>query len=337
MSTEADRVEELVAYLYWHGGLDELEPALGRVRERHALSEEETRSWQYYHALAAHIRGDREAGLERFLEAWRADPESPRVRFSLGQAYEQCGEPGKMFELFDQARFPEIDGHWSLAQARYAYLWEAPGKGLAYLQPLIERYHELGIADDMFIQSRDLPFVNQVMSTALALHVEQGTFDAARSLLDRTMEKLPDHQLDAALELLRATREHDVRPIMQELEDSVCDQDHLCCRDAFSLMRLAVLRAQVAPNPVVAEEHLRSVQLMEEDEPWLEDVRALGLARLAHGRGDERGERELIERFLQTQPMLLEPGQALTFHLLEYQRTLKQGYQRATQGAELEA
>jgi hypothetical protein len=68
---------------------------------------------------------------------------------------------------------------------------------------------------------------------------------------------------------------------------------------------------------------LSNVTLSEDDFPWLNDIRNLALAEVAHRLGDSAIEKEYIKTFLLRQSMLFEPDIALNFHLLRYQENLK--------------
>lgn len=96
---------------------------------------------------------------------------------------------------------------------------------------------------------------------------------------------------------------------------------------AYSSMQRAVIKERTAASQKEAEDLLDSVEIKENDFPWLADIRTLGKAEIAHRFSEPDVEKQRANEFMARQPMLFEPDIALNFHLLRYQERLKPRYQ----------
>ena len=107
------------------------------------LSDKDRESWHHLWGIAAFQRRDRAEAFRRFKEGLEACPDSQSLVFSLGQEYEHRREIDRMFECFDRCSYPNVSSRHMLAAARYAYLWNRPDKGTAYVGPIAETYFKL--------------------------------------------------------------------------------------------------------------------------------------------------------------------------------------------------
>jgi hypothetical protein len=81
-----------------------------------------------------------------------------------------------------------------------------------------------------------------------------------------------------------------------------------------------------------AEQHLASVELREDDFPWLEDVRLLATIAVARRAGDVPADDPRIAQFFERQPRLFEAEHAFHFGLLDEQQVLKEAYRAGRLG-----
>jgi hypothetical protein len=93
-------------------------------------------------------------------------------------------------------------------------------------------------------------------------------------------------------------------------------------------MKIAVIRGREAADDRAAENLLDDVSLTDRDFPWLQDIRTLAKAEIAHRFNQAEAEQQHTKTFLARQPMLFEPDIALNFNLLRYQEKLKPWYQK---------
>jgi tetratricopeptide (TPR) repeat protein len=157
----ANRIEALACLLQEDGGFEKLEAALAEF-DPASLGDAERERWYHLRGIVPFRRGNRALAFERFGEAADQYPASGPIQFSLGQEYEFRGDPDRMLECFDRARFPGIPAEYALSQARYAYLWNRFDKGRAYIEPLLPIYFDLRILDTTFLYLRGLPFFEEV-------------------------------------------------------------------------------------------------------------------------------------------------------------------------------
>ncbi len=329
-----NRVRDLTDPLLQEGRDSEIEAALARFDPEH-LRDEELETWHQLHGVAAFQRGDRPAALERFAEGHAACPDAESIRFSLAQELQHVGRVEEAFSHFDRCDLARLSGQHTMVATRYAYLWGEFERGLTYLQPILAAYDQLGIVDDHFLYMRNLPFFGTTWATLGALHELGGSLDAFHDFTERATQELREYDFDEIEAFAMSLRSMDFRPVIDRLAALVVQNETNGVPTGYAAMQRSTLRAvtteDLAPNDVLA-----SVTLTDRDFPWLEDIRTLALACVAHARSESVRELELREAFRAKQPLLFEPHHAFDFRVLEYQETLRPEYQaecRARSGA----
>ena len=78
----------------------------------------------------------------------------------------------------------------------------------------------------------------------------------------------------------------------------------------------------------VSIEHLRNVEIAQNDFPWLSDMLLLGQCEVADRFGLPNAN-DLGDEFVTRQELLFEPNHAFNFRMLAYQETLKPRFQRS--------
>ncbi len=141
-----NRVDELANSLAREDRAGELEQKLKEL-DPASLSPAEQESWWHLYGIVAFREGRDTEALSRFEDAHQRFPGSALIKFSLGQQYIRAGAIDKGFGLFRTSLFPEVPREYSLAQARYAYLWNRYADGLLYIRPFFQEYKHLKIAD----------------------------------------------------------------------------------------------------------------------------------------------------------------------------------------------
>lgn len=325
-----NRVDQLANDLQRAGRARELEGELQRLDYSKLAPSEQEAWWHAYGICAFQAGRDREA-LQRFTDGYAKFPDSASIRFSLGQQCVRLGQADRGFELFRACAFPRVSRQFTLAQARYAYLFDRYDDGFLFLRPFFDAYRQLRVLDDHFLYVRGLPFFGTSFSYLAAFSVLSRHFTELESLVQYTIQNCHDYDLEQLQAQLRAWR------------DAAFD-DLLRCRRARLLrlpvnfptgylrMAIAVIEVRQASSFTDAERILREVSLTPQDFPWLEDVRTAATAAAAQRFGNEAAERTLSEMFLERQPMLFEPDHALDFLLLEYQERLKPRALRSLNG-----
>lgn len=320
-----DPLDELANRLQREGRWGELDAELLKV-DRAGLTEAEQESWWHLFGISAfHARLEEEA-TARFEEAHRRFPSSARIRFSLGQQYVRSRRLDRGFELFRSCLFPAVPAKFAMVQARYAYLWDRYEDGRLMLRPISDAYKQLKILDDTFLHIRGLPFFGTWWASLAALSIlERNTTE-----LEEVTEHVVQHCRDFDFEYLKAEliAYRDDRPecVLGHVE-SIVSKMPKGFPTGYGRMNAAVIKSRVAPSQAEAEAILDSVVLTDRDFRWLQDVRTLARAEIAHRNGQPELERQRIDEFLSRQAMLFEPEIAVRFHLLRYQERLKPKYQ----------
>ncbi|MEO6835579.1 MAG: cyclic nucleotide-binding domain-containing protein [Candidatus Tumulicola sp.] len=80
--------------------------------------------------------------LERFQRGYQQFPNSPLIRFALGQQYVRTREPDKGFTLFRKTTFPDILQRHALVEARYAYLYSRYEDARRFIRPFFDAYKQ---------------------------------------------------------------------------------------------------------------------------------------------------------------------------------------------------
>jgi len=298
---DGNRISALIDKLQSQGKIERLEAELARFKPKR-LNDSERESWHHFWGIAAFQRGDRAEALARFVDGRSACPNSADIAFSLGQEYEFSGDVSNMLASFDAAMFPKIPGAYSLAQARYAYLWNRLDKALQYVQPLLDAYYELGIADDHFVYVRGLPFFGDTWGHLGAILELQGNLPLLRQLTEQSAAKLSDYDFDRLLTFLDCIESDNFKSHFDQLN---------------------TISLQHAEHSLG---FLNDVTLSEQDFPWLGDMLLLGRCEIADRFGLPERE-SLVKNFVDRQTLLFEPHHVFNFRLLHYQERLKNDFQ----------
>ncbi len=320
----SNRVDELANGLARQGRTAEIEFELDAL-DRTKLSECELESWYHVRGIAAFRRGDRPLAMARFIEAHAAFPESATIAFSLGQEYEYLGDIASTFELFDRAVFPKLPASHALAQSRYAYLWGDLQRAVSYVEPVLEMHYKLGIADDMFLYIRGMPFFSQTWAYMAAFAEIQGDLARLDKVTRTAVSRLKECDLSHLVEFLACIKTRDFSRYAASLQSGT----------GYARSRAAVIRALREESYQRAQDVLSSVRLADNDFPWLPDMLLLANCEAAH-RCEPSAEPGLVERFFLRQPLLFEPDHAVNFRVLDYQESLKRIYQSRRRAATTE-
>jgi hypothetical protein len=318
----ADRVQELANALQRDGRVKELEGELEKL-DRASLSREEQQSWWHLYGITAFQAGRDAEAMSRFQEAYARFPGSAPIRFSLGQQYVRAKAVDQGFELFRTCRFPEVPREYALMQARYAYLWGRYEDGLTFLRPFFKFYQQIKILDDHFLYVRGLPFFGTWWGYLAALTILSGKLEELESTTRSVVKHCHDYDFDALQAKLQAYRDDQPARLLTATQKRLDESVQRGWSADYTRLNLAVIKALAAKTFAEANALLTAPHLGEADSAWLEDIRTLALAEAAHRFGDPRREGESIKVFLERQPLLLEPDNALEFHMLRYQENLK--------------
>lgn len=321
-TAKANRVDDLANALQKQGRIAELEAELMKL-DSSSLSLPEQESWWHLYGIVAFQGGRDGEALGRFQQAFEKFPGSAQIRFSLGQQYIRAKEIDKGFELFRTCPFPAVPREYSLAEARYAYLWNRYEDGLSFVRPFLEAYKQLRILDDHFLYVRGLPFFGRWWSYLASLSILNGDLTELDTVTDFVSENCHDYDFDYLQAELKSYRQDKPELLIDALEGRLRKLPDGNYPSGYIRMNLAVAKARTANTADVARTILAGVTLTDRDFSWLEDIRTLATAEAAHRFGASAIEQENIEVFLSRQPMLFEPDIALNFHLLRYQELLK--------------
>lgn len=319
---QPNRVDELANSLQREGRINELERKLKEF-DRSSLSRPEQESWLHLYGIVAFQEGHDTEALDRFKEAYKNFPDSAQIRFSLGQQYIRTKDIEKGFELFRACKFPEVSREYSLAQARYAYLWNRYNDGLLFIRPFFDAYKKLRILDDHFLYVRGLPFFGRWWSYLAAFAILSADLKELEATTNYVVENCHDYDFEYLQAELRAYRDDKPEHLLEALEKRLANMPKGNFPTGYTRINIAVIKARMATTLEVAKEILSAVTLSENDFAWLEDIRTLAIAEAAHRLDAPEIESEQVKRFLARQPMLFEPDIALNFHLLRYQESLK--------------
>jgi hypothetical protein len=322
-----NRVEELANKLHKEKRGNEIESSLQKLDYK-SLADREKESWHHLMGIEAMRRGDASLALNRFQEAMQLFPDSQMIRFSLAQEQLSRGEIEQAFQHFDHCSFPKLPAAWSLAQARYAYLWNFAERGSNYVRPIFKAYFDLGIVDDHFLYVRGLPFFGQTWNYMICFAWMKRDFSEAQQITNDAVSKLRDYDFETQKQLLSCFQSSNFEPFADDVRLLIQKWSNENRSMGFQNMQLAGLVADLEREFSVAEKSISGVQLKQNDFPWLEDVRTILLAKLNHKHGRFEDEVKYKQQFLQRQKLLFEPDHAVSFFLLEYQELLKQDYQK---------
>lgn len=320
-----NRVDELANTLQREGRIGNLEQELEKL-DKSQLNQAELESWWHIYGIAAFQARRHQEATARFEEAYRRFPKSAHIKFSLGQQYVNAREIDRGFELFRSCVFPEVPRAYVLAQVRYAYLWNRYEDGRLMLRPFLKAYQDLKILDDHFLYVRGLPFFGQWWSYLAALSILSGDTQELESVTAYVSQNCHDYDFEHLKSELVAYRD-DQPQVMLPLVEKHLEGARPDFPNGYSFMKRAVIKGRTAGSQKEAEDLLDSVELKENDFPWLADIRTLAKAEIAHRFSQSDVERHRVEEFMVRQAMLFEPDIALNFYLLRYQEHLKPRYQ----------
>lgn len=292
------------------------------------LTEAEKEAWHHCYGMAAFQRYEREVAFQRFFEGLKQCPDSGNIAFSLGQEYEYKGYPDYMIDLFDRAIFPKVSATFSLAEARYAYLWNRPEKALTYIEPIFDAYFQLRILDDTFLIIRGLPMFSETFSCFAACCILMGNSGAVAEQLKQVRKKCSDeYGFDLIQAKVTGAASGDYAPLLNVLKINLPLYHKQNAPAGYPTLMQNILLAQASQDLDQAERILASTAFGEKDFPWLDDMRLLARCQLEYRRKNTDGEEMLIREFMNKQTLLFEPGHVFDFNLLDYQERLKPRYQ----------
>lgn len=319
--------DELVNRLQKEDRVDQLGSELERYTPS-KLNPKEKESFYHLRGIAAFQEGDRNRAFQLFKEGHEKCPESTDILFSLGQEYEARSQINEMFECFERCSFPAVSSDFTLAIARYAYLWDRPDLGSKYLEPIVEAYFQLGIVDDHFLHVRGLPFFSQTWSYFVAFCWMQKSYDPTDEFIKRSRSKLSDYNFDQINQFYDAHKNSDYTVYTAELSKYLKTQNNEF-PPGYQQVQVAALKAVDNKDINSTIQMLKAVTLSENDFPWLRDILSIQIARSYWKAGSIND--EVIERskFIKSQQMLFEPEHAYAFSFLDYQEELKPIYKMA--------
>ncbi len=322
----ADRIREMANRLCSEDNFDAFESELLKF-DPAALNENERESWYHGYGVAAFRRGDRRQAFERFQEGVRQCPDSGDLHFSLGQEYELRGDVANMLACFDRALFPGVPGDYILAEARYAYLWDRTDKAWSYINSLLPVYFQLKVLDTTFLMMRGLPPFEQVFAYLAAFSQLRDDFTALEEITEKASRMSNDLNWEFLKAELEGFRSGDFSALKKMLRSLI----HDCIAKQFPYgyqeMRLNILLAQENADLLEAMASLDSVSLTANDFPWLDDMRLLARCEMMMKVNNTEEESLLKKQFLERQPFLFEPDNAVNFNLLRYQENVKKEFQ----------
>ncbi|MBM3845475.1 MAG: hypothetical protein FJ405_04195 [Verrucomicrobia bacterium] len=320
-----NRVDDLANTLQREGRIADIEQELEKL-DKSKLCQTELESWWHIYGITAFRDGRQDEATKRFEEGYSRFPQSPHIRFSLGQQYVNARQLDRGFALFRSSLFPEIPRGYALAQARYAYLWNRYDDGLLLLRPFFKAYQELKILDDHFLFVRGLPFFGSWWGYLASLSILNGDTKELESVTSHVSAKCHDYDFDylkAELVAYRDDRPEVLLPFVEKGLEGARPE----FPNGYSLMNRALIKGRTVATAEEAEALVDGVVLRENDPPWLADVRTLAKAEIAHRFSRPDIEKRHAEAFMAKQAMLFEPDITLTFHLLRYQEHLKPMFQ----------
>lgn len=314
-------VDQLANDLQGKGQIGKLEENLLKIK-KDPLNEKEIESWHHLYGICAFQRGEHELAAERFKEGLKACPESSQIKFSLAQEYIFLGQPEKAFPLFDDCLFPAVSREFTLAMSRYAYLFSEYERGIKYLNRFFEIYKEVKILDDHFLYVRGLPFFGTVWSHLAAHCVLSDNEETLKSVTLDISNCCHDYDFDFLKIELEAILNNDFKNLIAPLHSRQDEIRKYNGPTSYNDLKIALFEAYSSKTLQESLDKINSVELSNNDFPWLEDIRTLAKAEAAHRFSDD-SESELLASFLQNQSMLFEPDHAVSFGLLAYQEVIK--------------
>ena len=313
---ELNRLADEADWSAFAAKLDEVDP-------QH-LDDAEAVDWYEARGLAAERLGDRAGARAVYEQGLKKHPDSSLMHVNVGRLHEEEGRFEEALPHFAAARVHEGGGRPVMTAARYCYLWDAYEESAALLDQIFTAYFHLGIADDHFLYVRGLPFFSRAFGARAAVAFLTDDAPAAEDLLERCEHHLSDLQIEQSRLVLAAWR-GDAGGLVSSLAGDLGGEGQEAFWGATGI-QLAVWQSRADEDPERALARLEAVALRDDDFPWLEDVRVLARGRAQRRAGAEHEAGMSVERFLEHQPVLLEPELAFDFGLLDEQEHVKVRY-----------
>ncbi len=317
------RISNLANKLMQQGKTDDIERELEKF-DPTKLTAAEGAEWWHMYGITAFEDGREDVATERFRRGHEQFPESPMIRFALGQQYVRAKEPDKGFALFRKALFPSIPQQYALVEARYAYLHSRYDDARAFIRPFFDDYKRLKILDDDFLYMRGLPFFGSYWNHLAAFSALSGDWRELDEVTSYVTKNCSDYDFDRLRLERDAYHDDDPARLLPGLVKRIEEEAKVVgFPTGFSRMMAAVIEAREAPTLRALQDVVEGVALGGNDFPWLQDVKALTLAEAARRFGDAEAQKLYETTFLKRQALLFEPDIALEFWLLEAQERLK--------------
>jgi hypothetical protein len=319
----ANRVDEVANLLLLEDRAADLEVELTKL-DYSALSAQEQESWWHSYGIAAFQTGRDPEALTRFQEAHEKFPNSPNIRFSLGQQYIRAKSIDEGFALFRTCLFPEIPADFALAQAQYAYLWNRYSDGQLFIRPFFQAYKELKILDDTFLDMRGLPFFPVWWGNLAAFGILAKDLTELESATEFVLRHcLHDYDPKRLRTEFAVYRDDKPELLLPLLEKILRENQRRRYPTGEIRMKIAIIQAQNCTSLDIAERLLTDDTISRQEFSLLDDVRTLALAEAAFRFDRTDREEAHVKAFLERQALLFEPDIALNFQLLKYQERLK--------------
>jgi tetratricopeptide (TPR) repeat protein len=320
----ARNFDEVVSPFFAAGDWGGLVGALDRV-DPQELEKPQAIQWYTSRGVAAERLGRRDEAVSAYTEGLRRHPDSSALHCIRGRLLEEEGRFDEALQHFRSVRLDDGGGNAVMTAARYCYLWDALDDAVALHSQIFTAYFALRIADDHFLYMRGLPFFSRAYRAQAAVLVLGERADEAKRLLKDSETHLSDLY---GIEEERLTLEATLgRPsgLIEHLSGEAQPEEGEAPR-GYAGMQLAAWLARESDQRAQAEQWLESVNLREDDWPWLEDIRLLATIAAARRAGDLQEEDPRIAEFCERQPRLFEPEHAFHFGLLDEQEVQKEGY-----------
>src|SRR5205807_685104 len=107
---------------------------------------------------------------------------------------------------------------YTLAQARYAYLWNRYHDGLLFIRPFFEAYKKVRILDDHFLYVRGLPFFGRWWAHLAAFSILAGDLRELEAVTEFVVRKCYDYDFEYLKTELVAYRDDQPELLLGPLE-----------------------------------------------------------------------------------------------------------------------
>lgn len=319
---ERNIIDELANALQEADKIEKLEEELNKLKHND-LNKKEIEAWHHLYGICAFQRGDHYEASKRFKNGLLKCPNSYQIKFSLAQEYIFLGQPEKAFPLFDECRFPLVSREFVLAMSRYAYLYSEFDRGIKYLEKFFDVYKEIKILDDHFLYVRGLPFFGTAWSYLAAHCVLSGNEEKLKNTIKTISQICHDYDFDYLNKEIDALLSRNYKNLIPSLIERRKELEAYNGPTGYTDIKISIFKSFDMDTFQASISIIDSVQLNENDFPWLEDIRVLAKAKVASKFGEKQAENEFQNHFLAKQSLLFEPDHAVSFGLIEYQEKLK--------------